>query len=75
MTSGGSLSLQEIVHTKGQGNFSLNFTRGAISVEVRALLTGEVMKQQKNNAKIEEAKNLERRIFASDNPYVGSTAT
>ena len=57
MTSGGSLSLQEIVHTKGPGNFSLDFTGGAISLEVQAVLTGEAMQQQNVNNKFQELNN------------------
>ncbi|MCP1226542.1 hemagglutinin repeat-containing protein, partial [Sebaldella sp. S0638] len=60
MTSGGSLSLQEIVHTKGPGNFSLDFTGGAISLEVQAVLTGEAMQQQNANNKLQELKNLNK---------------
>ena len=66
MTSGGSLSLQEIVHTKGPGNFSLDFTGGAISLEVQAVLTGEAMKQQNANNKLQEIKNLNKPVITMD---------
>ncbi|MBP9478372.1 MAG: hypothetical protein KBF12_07095, partial [Sebaldella sp.] len=58
MNSGGAVSLQEIAYTKNPGNYSLDFSGGAINLEIQAVAVGEGLNIQNKNIKLEEYKNL-----------------